>query len=420
MPKIDVKSLVDVDSGLINRAIFSDPEIYEQELEHIFARCWLYLGHESQLASPGDFITTYMGEDPVLLCRGEDGRIRAFLNTCRHRGNRVCRLDHGNSTRFTCSYHGWTYNNLGDLIGVPSYKEFYFEELDKKQWGLVPVAKVESYKGLVFGNINPGAPSLREFLGDMAWCLDVVLDRREGGTEVLGGVHKWIIEANWKVAAENFAGDAYHVALTHGSAFRSGFSGAGQGSNYRTGEGFQISPYNGHGMGSRLVGTETLPSAYSEEKIRSYVLETHPEMERRLGAVRSRMSLVHGTVFPNFSLLSVSNTIRVWHPKGPEKFEVWAWCIVDKEAPAEIKDALRLQYLRRFSPGGTLEQDDSENWVQVTQSGRGVACRRIPLNYQMGLGHEGGHSDLPGRVGPWESDTNQRSFYRHWAELMSA
>jgi len=237
MQTLDLKSLVDVESGLIDRRIFSDPEIYKQELEHIFARCWLYLGHESQVANPGDFLTTYMGEDPVLVCRGEDGQIRAFLNTCRHRGNRVCRLDQGNATHFTCSYHGWTYSNEGKLVGVPSYKEFWFEELDKEKWGLVPVAQVDSYKGLIFGNIDSSAVSLRDDLGEMAWCLDALVDRREAGTEVLGGVHKWIIDANWKVAAENFAGDAYHVPRTHVSAFRSGFSGAGQGPIYGAGDG---------------------------------------------------------------------------------------------------------------------------------------------------------------------------------------
>src|SRR5438093_8412352 len=214
MTAMDVHSLIDVERGLLDRRIFSEPAIYEQELERIFARCWLYLGHESQLAQPGDFLTTYMGEDPVLVVRGQDGRLRAFLNTCRHRGNRVCRLDQGNARHFTCSYHGWTYTSEGQLTGVPSYSEFWFEELDKGQWGLVPVPQVASYKGLVFGSLDPQAPPLTEYLGDMGWCLDVLLDRLEGGTEVLGGAHRWIIPANWKTAAENVGGDAYHVPLT--------------------------------------------------------------------------------------------------------------------------------------------------------------------------------------------------------------
>src|SRR5207237_5375826 len=101
--------LVDLDQGLVSRAIFSDAGIYQQELERIFARCWLFLAHTSMLPNAGDFLTTYMGEDPVLVVRGRDGRVRAFLNTCRHRGNRVCLLDSGSASGFTCSYHGWSY-----------------------------------------------------------------------------------------------------------------------------------------------------------------------------------------------------------------------------------------------------------------------------------------------------------------------
>src|SRR5579862_1761975 len=108
MAVVDMGSLVDLDRGLVDRSIFADPDIYERVLERIFARCWLYLGHESQLVTPGDFLTTYMGEDAVLVVWGSDGQVRAFLNTCRHRGNRVCRLDQGNAKAFTCAYHGWT------------------------------------------------------------------------------------------------------------------------------------------------------------------------------------------------------------------------------------------------------------------------------------------------------------------------
>lgn len=414
--------LIDLDRGLIDRRIFSDPDIYRRELENIFARSWLYLGHECQFKDVGDFVTTYMGEDPVLVCRGSDGQLRAFLNTCRHRGNRICRMDEGNANHFTCAYHGWTYTHDGKLVGVPSYKEFWFEELNRDEWGLVPVPHVDSYKGLVFGNLDPQAPPLLDYLGDMAWYLDLMLDRQAGGTEVIGGVQKWIVSANWKFAAENFVGDMYHGSLTHASAFKVGFGGGGNSTNIVRDTaplGYQIALPGGHGLGSGWV-PDGNASAGSVADIADFYRDIMPDTEQRLGTVRARhMSPVHGTVFPNLSFLFGTRTLRVWHPKGPEKIEVWAWVLVERDAPPEIKDAIRLSCLRRFSPAGTWEQDDADNWMQATQASRGVATRRVRLNYQMGLGHEGTHDALRGRIGPFYSDTCQRNFYQHWAQQLA-
>jgi phenylpropionate dioxygenase-like ring-hydroxylating dioxygenase large terminal subunit len=240
----DLNGLVDSDNGLVSRRIFIEPEIYEQELTQIFARCWLYLCHGSQIPQPGDFFTTYMGEDPVLVVRDSGGQVRAFLNVCRHRGNRLCRADTGNAATFTCAYHGWTYRNDGRLVGVPYLKEAYHDELDRDRWGLVPVAQLDSYKGLWFATFDAEAPPLHDYLGEMKWYLDMFFDRREGGIEIIGGMHKWIMPCNWKFPAENFAGDGYHVHWSHLSAVQTGSGG-----DFRTrpdNAGRALSPGNGH------------------------------------------------------------------------------------------------------------------------------------------------------------------------------
>ena len=177
---MDLKQVVNIEQGLIGRQIFIDSEIYAQELEQIFARCWLFLCHESQIPRPGDFFSTYMGEDPVLVVRDNSGQVHAFLNICRHRGNRLCRADAGNAERFTCAYHGWTYRNDGRLVGVPYFREAYYGALEREHWGLIPVAQLDSYKGLLFATFDPTAPPLLDYLGETAWYLGYVLRSSRG------------------------------------------------------------------------------------------------------------------------------------------------------------------------------------------------------------------------------------------------
>src|SRR5687767_7073906 len=198
----DYSRLIDLDKGLVDRRIFHDPDIYQMELEQIFARAWLFMCHESQIPNPGDFFLNFMGEDRVIIVRNNEGGISVLVNSCRHRGNAVCRADEGHATSFMCTYHGWTYDLNGALVGVPGFKEVYHEELDRANWGLIRAPQVESYKGFVFANMDTEAPGLNEYLGAGArFGMDMMAD--QGKMRIVGGVMKWTMKCNWKFPSDN-------------------------------------------------------------------------------------------------------------------------------------------------------------------------------------------------------------------------
>jgi len=148
--------LVDIERGIVSREIFVSEEIYAQEQERVFARAWLFIGHESQIPQPGDFAVSSMGEESVILCRDRAGTIHVFLNSCRHRGMKVCRYDLGNTAEFMCPYHGWSYATDGALVGVPFGRDAYGADLDRASWGLVEVPQTANYKGAIWASWEIG------------------------------------------------------------------------------------------------------------------------------------------------------------------------------------------------------------------------------------------------------------------------
>jgi hypothetical protein len=207
------------------------------------------------------------------------------------------------------------------------------------------------------------------------------------------------------------------VPWSHVSAVRTGFS-----SNFRlqpTSGGTLLSPGNGHAI-ITIDPTDVADPPVPE--IVAYEKAIRPQVEQRLGPRYGLVNPIVGTVFPNFSFLrAASRTFRVWHPRGPDKIEIWSWIYVDKAAPPQVKEAMRLAGVRGFSPSGTFEQDDMDNWQECTRTCRGVVARRLALNTQMGLGHESYNMDLKAWASAYRfSESNHRQFYQRWAQLMMA
>lgn len=414
-------AFVDEARTTIDRSIFSDPETHRKELARIFSRSWLFLAHEGQFQKPGDFFTTYMGADSVIVSRQRDGAYRVLLNSCRHRGMRVCRFDRGNANVFTCPYHGWSYGTDGSLVSVPEAEAAYDGALDQSSWGLKTAPRVETYKGLIFATWDPDAPTLLEYLGDFTFYLDLMLDPDGQGSDVIGGVHKWKMRGNWKLAAEQFAGDMYHASSTHLSAIIvEAQSGKGRGIMPPS-TGLQVALPGGHGLGG-FDGYDIWGASGLDDETVNYMNELQNRAEEHLGKERARdVALIHGTIFPNVSLLWSRWNIRVWHPKGPDGMEVYSWQILPKSAPESVRRSLLLDYQRHFSASGTWEQDDAEQWNYSTNSSDGFVTSNLPLNYQMGSDRQPNDRfpTFPGAIDEIYSEIGQRNFYDRWEQLMA-
>ncbi|MCI2418393.1 aromatic ring-hydroxylating dioxygenase subunit alpha [Saccharopolyspora sp. K220] len=434
-----VREMVNTRDGMISRDIFMSERIHQAELENLFPRAWLFVGHATQVPEPGDFFSSWMGADPVLLTRDDKGEVHVLLNSCRHRGMRVCRYDAGNSMQFTCPYHAWSYSMdgslvavPGDLHGVPHNRAAYGGRLEKEKWGLVRAPKIEDYKGLVFASWDAQAPEFDDYVGDFRFWLDNLADAFDGaeaGTEVFHGVQKWRIKSNWKFVSENFLGDTYHGESTHASVEAVGIGPGGRGKR-RHGEqqnqgGFsrgrmKTSFRLGHGASDNLDYELPYPD-FAEAELTEYFADA---WQTRAAKLRAEGRPLGGrgpaTMFPNMSFSAgFPRTILVSHPRGPWETEVWRWYLVDKSAPEHVRDWLRHYYMRYSGPGGMTEQDDMENWDYATEASRGVVARRYPYNYQQGLGDEQS-SELHGAVHSHHAiagEVNARAFYRRWAEF---
>jgi 3-phenylpropionate/trans-cinnamate dioxygenase alpha subunit len=320
-----------------------------------------------------------------------------------------------------CTYHGWTYDLKGSLVGVPGFKEVYHEELDRENWGLIKAAQVETYKGFIFANMDPEAPTFGEYLGDVGrMCIDMIAEK---GEEIVAapGVQKYTIPCNWKFAADN-VWDFYH-GITHQSSVMAGW----QRSPTRkpgdiTGQ-ITIPCINFLGEYGHVYGGPENREANSLKQIRYQGWRERPQAKKAFGPLIDRLPTSHPQVFPNFWVTSPGLAqVSLRLPKGPAQTEIWWFTFIDKAAPERQQQQLH-QAMHTFGPAGMLEQDDGENWGQSTRGMVGSVSRGYALNYSMNLGNGEVIRDeqSPPRIETTStSEHPQLWHYRAWSEWMAA
>lgn len=399
----------------VSRHAFVAPQILSLERERIFERCWLYAGHESEIPKPGDFRSRRVAGRPVILARGDDGRVRVLLNTCTHRGALVCRERCGNARTFQCPYHAWTYNNHGDLIGVPG-QDAYAAAFDRQALGLASAPRIESYRGFVFVSFNPAVEGLTAYLADAREYLDLVCDQSERGMEITAGTQLYSMRANWKLLVENSI-DGYHAIPTHKRYFAEYLPDAGIDVSRIRISGTGKSLGNGHSV----IENPELPfgrpiadwiPAWGEAK-RLEIESTYRALQERYGAERAyKMAKVSRNllIFPNLVINDImSITVRTFFPLAPDYLEVSAWALAPCGESSEDRARRLDNFLTFLGPGGYATPDDIE-MLEACQRGYAAV-------------EEVGWSDISRgmkREQPLASDELQMQvFWRRWNELIA-
>ncbi|HET6151465.1 MAG TPA: aromatic ring-hydroxylating dioxygenase subunit alpha [Marmoricola sp.] len=410
---IDLDALIHRDK--VHGSLYTDRSIFARELAKIWYTTWVFVGHESEVPEPNDYVRKRLGLQDVVMTRDKDGEVHLLLNRCAHRGNQVCDDVKGNSSSFRCPYHGWTYRNTGELLGYP-YNQGYGGK-NKLELGMGTVPRVASYAGFVFGSFADQGPSLVEHLGAAAGEIDRLVGLSpEGKVELSAGWLQHKTRANWKLLAENET-DGYHPQFVHGSIF--GVTGSPIGALYSD---------------SSTAVTRNLGGGHSENDLRPEFRKfaepmrwfgTTPErvpdyvaaMNEAHGADAERLMIEgapHVMIFPNLFIAE----IQVFNIQPVAVGECLQYSTaVQLAGAAELNKRMISQSIGSVGPAGMLLADDTEMYER---NQRGVETLTPEwLDVRRGLHRE--QTDEAGfTIGTATDETGMRGFWSHYKSLMEA
>ena len=427
-----------LDTGLVDCSVY-DPDVYEAEMEAVFRTSWLFVGHVQQVPNKSDYITTWMGETPAIVLRGADDILRVFVNSCSTSHSRFVNCDAGKAAHLDCPSHRRSYDDAGQLLAGTDSPDLPPCVLE--------AGGIAVHGGLIFAALGTPTRTLRDYLGDAAWYLDNYLLREDiGGLELVPDVHRYAMPGNWKLLAENFAGDDYHVAITHASVLSLRAQGVeprlintpakGVGANLSVATGYR----NGvpHGLLEVRVGEEFYEHDLARAQTLSqaaadWVRTRRASIDERLPELSIKPYSFHvGNVFPTLSIIGNGTAMEavgllVWHPRGPYETAVSQYSFVDAAAPRVLKEQMCFSITHQQAAAGIFAPDDHENFERLSENTRTRQARLVPFNYEMGLPGEGvdirppewQNPAWPGLVLPRFTEMIQRDFYRYWGELMA-
>lgn len=437
-----VSHLIDIENREVSVAALHDPDLYEMEMERIFAKAWLLLAHDSEIPNVGDYVVRLMGEDQVIVSRGNDGEVHVMLNVCPHRAMHVCISDSGNARAHKCIYHGWAFRPDGSFIGAPIEKERMHGDIKPKEKLGLKKARSRVYGGLVFATWNIDGPDLEDFLGDMKFYYDMLFCRTDKGLEILGPPQRLTIDANWKTAGEQSACDGFHTLTLHASLLEGGAMGGEMNTEHENAPAMYGVNVSGNGHSLRCIPADTSWSMMAgkthagmtdDERLElmpppGITKELLPQVRKNLTAeqlhVFAKAPPVVGGMFPNVNLLFIYSPLRdgtlgsamVLHsinPKGVDKFEWVTFFFAEKDTPEDVKAMMRAAATQGTGTSGVIEQDDSDTWPHMSESARGVIGRTETLKYQAILG-ENRPADWPDKAKVYSGFSKDDAQWNWW------